>query len=431
MRRSVVGLGLALFACSDADRAAADTEVATGSGDPTLGVGDGSEASSAGHATSADDGTTTAGGDDSSSGGPPGGPPTLTRVDETFEIATLAASMPKRFVDAAHDPADDVYLVVNGNAAVSGAFIDADGAALAEPFAIADTDAWTQGVRVARGDGFLVAWHDNRDDPASARLRARQVRWESGAPSLGADVEIGTGATYSEMPPAIAWSATSGVHLVAWHTAVGDDIHAQRVQPDGTRVGGEIVITSDPDWQSDVWLAWNPNADEWLAAYTHAGATTEVRVRRIAADGSLPAPEVSLTTAAGTWLAQAAYVPESGEYLVAWFQGEIVARRVAEDGTPIGESFVLAPGYGSYDGFAMAWSPVTATFAATFHGTSDEDFAVAFDASGVQSTVIEATFSRGDDGNFNPRIVANESRAEWLIVTSRGFATVVGQRVGP
>lgn len=371
--------------------------------------------------------------DDGSSSGDdgPSGPPTLVRIGDTFAIPTLAASQPKRFVDAANDPVGDVYLVVNGNAAISGSFLDATGVALGEPFAIAQTDAWTQGVRVAfGGDAFLVAWHDNRDDPNSARLRARSVAW-TGAPMLGPDVEIGTGATYSEMPPAIAWSQTSSTFLVAWHTAAADDIHAQRVASDGSRIGGEIVVTNDADWQSDVGLAWNPVLDEWLVAYTHAGATTEVRVRRIAADGTVAAGETSMTTADGTWLSHAAFVPEAGEYLVAWFQGEIAARRVAPDGTPIGDAFVLAPGYGSYDGFAMAYSPVTATFAAVFHGTTDEDFAVAFTADGMQSEVVEATSSRGRDGHFNPRVVAHGTRPEWLLVTSLGFATVVGQRLGP
>jgi hypothetical protein len=430
MRRAVL-LSLLAAACAGADAhgptdTTAGTATATSSDDA-----DGDDANDPDD--DAGDAATTDTADDASSSGDDGasGPPTLVRIGDTFAISTLAASQPKRFVDAANDPVGDVYLVVNGNAAISGSFLDANGVALGEPFALAETDAYTQGVRVAfGGDAFLVAWHDNREDSNSARLRARSVAW-TGTPVLGADVEIGTGATFSEMPPAIAWSETSSTFLVAWHTAVADDIHAQRVASDGSRIGGEIVVTNDIDWQSDVGLAWNPVLDEWLVAYTHAGATTEVRVRRIAADGTVAAGETSMTTAAGTWLAHAAFVPDAGEYLVAWYEGAIAARRVEQDGTPIGDAFVLAPGYGSYDGFAMAYSPVTATFAAVFHGTTDEDFAVAFTADGMQSEVVEATSSRGRDGHFNPRVVAHATRPEWLLVTSLGFATVVGQRLGP
>lgn len=430
MRRSIAALALA--SCAEA-AAPEGTEAgtiadATGPGSDSGANDDGT--TSAG--TTGDVADTSAANDDSTSGDVPDGPPTLARIGETFPIPTLAASMPKRFADAAHDPAGDVYLVVNGNAAISGAFVSADGSPIGQPFQIADTTAWTQGVRVAYGgDAFLVAWHDNRDAPDHARLRARRVAWDGSAAVLGADVEIGTGETYSEMPPALAWSTTSSAFLVAWHTTVGDDIHAQRVDAEGTRVGTEIVVTTDPDWQSDVGMAWNPALDQWLLAYTHAGATTEVRARTIAADGTLVGAETSMTTAAGTWLAHVAFVPDRGEYVVAWFEGAITARRVGADGTPIGDPFVLAPGYGSYDGFSMAYGPATATFAAVFHGTTDEDWAAAFAASGEQSVAFEATSSRGVEGNFNPRIAAHSTRAEWLVVTSRGFAEVVGQRLGP
>jgi hypothetical protein len=274
-----------------------------------------------------------------------------------------------------------------------------------------------------------VAWHDNREAPNIARLRGRRVSWD-GAPQLGADVEIGTGDTYSEMPPAIAWSQTSASFLVAWHTAMGDDIHAQRVDAEGTRIGTPIVVTADPDWQSDAGIAWNADRDEWLVVYTHAGATTEVRARLVAADGTLLGEAITLATADGTWLAQAAFDASTGDYLVAWYEGRIAALTLAADGAPTSAIFELAAGHGSYDGFALAHDPITGWFAAAFHGNSDEDFAITFDASGTQSDVIEATSSRGEDGNFNPRIAARGD-GEWLLVTSRGFAEIVGQRLGP
>lgn len=358
------------------------------------------------------------------------GPPTISRLATTFVIPTLPTTNPKRFADVAHDPSTDVYLQVNGNVATGGTFLAGDATILTDPFPIADTTAYTQGVRVAFGSSaFLVAWHDNRDNPNAARLRARRVQYTD-APQLGPDVAISTNETYSEMPPAIAWSAESNTYLVAWHTVANDDIHAQRVDADGTSIGPPIAITADPDWQSDAGIASNPDRDEWLVVYTHAGATTEVRARIIVGDGSSMGPEITLATAAGTWLAQAAFDTSTGDYLVAWFEGRIAARTLSPDGTPTSDAFELAPGYGSYDGFAMAHDPTTGWFAAVFHGTTDEDFAIAFDSSGAQTDPIEATSSRGTDGNFNPRI-ASRGDGEWLLVTSRAFAEIVGQRLGP
>jgi len=70
-------------------------------------------------------------------------------------------------------------------------------------------------------------------------------------------------------------------------------------------------------------------------------------------------------------------------------------------------------------------------FMAVMHRTTDEDFAAAFDASGEQSVVVQATDSAGTDGHFNPRVAAHGTRLEWLLVTSLGYQTVVGQRLGP
>lgn len=423
----------ALAACGDAGSGdTGSTTTSIGTGPATTPGGDDATtaaATTSGPGTTAADPATT----DTGAGeaGAPDGPPTLTRIGETFEIPSLPAATPKRFVDAAHDPIGDVYLVVNGNAAISGAFVDADGAPLGAPFALAETDAWTQGARVGYGDAFLVAWHDTRDDPDLSALRGRIVAWDGAGPAFaGPDFEIGGAGTYGEMPPAIAWSAAASAYLVVWHTGADHDIHARRVAHDGALVGDPVALTADPDWQSDAGVAWHAARDEWLVVYTHAGATTEVRARRLAADGTPLADPTTLTTAAGTWLAQVVYVPETADYLAAWFEGTMQARRLDADGAPLAPAFTLAPGYGNYDGYAVARSPVSGRFVAVFHGTSDEDFALAFAADGTLGAVLEATASRGADGHYNPHIAAHGARAEYLLVTSLGFASVVGQRLG-
>jgi hypothetical protein len=426
----VVRIAITILACTACATPQDDRDPSTTSATTTASSEDGTTSSSSSSSSATTDDTFASVDSGSDSSTTSADPPSIARIGDTFVIPTLAASTPKRFADVAHDPVSDVYLQVNGNVATSGTFLAGDAAILGEAFAIADTDAYTQGVRVAwGGEAFLVAWHDNREGPDTARLRGRRVQWD-GAPQLGADVELGTGDTYSEMPPALAWSMTSASFLVVWHAAAGDDIHAQRVDAEGTRIGTPILVTADPDWQSDAGVAWNPDRDEWLVVYTHAGATTEVRARLVAADGTLLGEAITIATAAGTWLAHAAFDSSTGDYLVAWFEGRIAARTLAADGTFTSDVFELASGFGSYDGFALAHDPSTGWFAAAFHGNTDEDFAIAFDATGVQSEVIEATSSRGEDGNFNPRI-ASRGEGEWLLVTSRGFADIVGQRLGP
>jgi hypothetical protein len=150
-----------------------------------------------------------------------------------------------------------------------------------------------------------------------------------------------------------------------------------------------------------------------------------------ASDATFVGEMTELGQAAGTWLTQTAWVPDEGRWLVAWFEGAVVAQALAPDGQLQGDRISLAPGYGAYDGFAFARHPNLGFFAAVFHGPTDEDWAAAFDAGGAQTRVIQATDSPGEGGHFNPRLAANSRTGEWMLVTSLGFQTVVGQRLGP
>jgi hypothetical protein len=221
------------------------------------------------------------------------------------------------------------------------------------------------------------------------------------------------------------------VFLVVWHATPNDDLHAARVDPAGQLVGSEITITSDPDWQSDAALAWNPDRDEFLLAWAHAGTSAEVRVTRLeASDGSLLGTVQTLAQAKGTWLPQLAYVPASKRYLAAWYDVGLQGRIVDADGVPQGNAFPVATGYGAYDGFAMARHASLGVTAAVFHGPTDEDFAMGMSDAAERGPVFEATSSPGTQGHFNPRIAAHATRTEWLLVTVRGFEAVEAQRIG-
>lgn len=406
-----------------------DDSVASNAGDG--GTGNVSSGGTGGVTDSGSGGTATGG-----TGGAPPGPPTIARVGDTFAVPSVAESAPKRFCDVAHDSVHDVYAIVNGNAATSISLVNADGTSLGAPQAVAQTTAWTQGQSITFGDadtGFLVAWHDTRENPNLAKPRGRLVKTDgTNIVFAGDDFALDGDASFGEAPPGSAFSTTQKTFLVAWQAQPGDDIHARLVNGSGP-LGNELVVTNDPDWQSDVSVAYNPERDEFLLAWTHAGGgPAEVRAQRVkASDGSLVGSSFTVGSASGTWLARTLFVPSEHAYVVAWFGGAVAAQRVDQDGALVGDPFPLAAGYGAYDGFSVALSPVTGNIAAAMHGPSDEDFAVAFNAAGEESAVIQATDEAGDEGHFNPRITAHSTRAEWLLVTSRGFAEVVAQRLGP
>lgn len=372
------------------------------------------------------------GGSSAGSGGAPPGPPSLKRIGDTLDVPSLAESAPKRFADIAHHGKQDLYLVVTGSSAISATLIDGDGKALSQPLSLAQTSAWAQGPRVAPGGGqFLVAWHDNRSDPNQPELRGRMVTLAGTSPVLGAsDFLIGPKPTRAEAPPGMAWSDSSKVFLVAWQSVPSTDLRARRVDAAGALVGAEIVLTSDPDWQSDPAVAWNPSNDEFLVVWAHAAATGATRARRLSAkDGALLGQEIDLGS--GTHIPAVEHDPLTNGFLAGWWDGKVRARRLDASGAPDGAAFEVASGFGSYDGFAMARHPKLGTFATVLHGSTDEDYAAAFAPNGEQSAVIQATLSPASIGNFNPRVAANPLRNEWILVTSRAFATLAVQRLGP
>jgi hypothetical protein len=366
------------------------------------------------------------------SGAGPAGPPSIARVGETFDVPSLAESAPKRFVDIAHHGSSDVYLVVTGSSAISASFLSGDGQPLGSPLSLAQTSAWAQGPRVAAGGGkFLVAWHDNRQGPYVPELHGRIVGWNGSAPEVGAsDFLIGPPPTRAEAPPGIGWSESSKLFLVAWQSVPSTDIRARRVNDSGALIGDEIVLTNDPSWQSDPAVAWNPTTNEFLVVWTHAAEAAVIRARRIAAaDGALVGGELELGS--GTHIPGVVYEEGRNGFLAAWWGGAATAVGLSATGEPEAAPFTVAPGHGSYDGFAIARHPILGTTAAVFQGDSYENFAVAFLASAEQGGVIQATASPDSIGNFGPRIAANPLRREWMMVTSRAYATVSAQRLGP
>jgi hypothetical protein len=429
MRRAWLAfVTFALAGCSDGSDG-----VAAGAGGSAAGSSGGSAGSGGGSAGSSGG----AAGSGGSAGTCAASVPSLARVGPTFDVPTLDATAPKRSPDIAHDPVHDVYLVVTGAEVISGTFLDPDGQTLGAPFSVAQTAAYTQRPRVTYGAGkLLVAWHDNRGE-TQPEIRARIVSFGAGAPDLEApdfSVSVG-GQSFQEMGPALAYSETSGLFLVAWQSLPGDDIRARRVDTSGALVGAEIELTADPDWQSGAAAAWNSKSDEFFVTYTHAGAAgAAVRARRIrASDGSLVGGEIELGTAAGTWTTQAVYLPCDDRYFTGWIAGggSAVGLGTNASGEPDGAPFGFPSGYGYSDGFAVAHHPALNTLVAVVHGPTDEDFGVAFLASGELSAILSVTDNPGEQGHFNPRIAANALRNEWLMVTSLGFATIVAQRLGP
>ena len=356
----------------------------------------------------------------------------IARLGATFDIATVGSN--KRHADVAFDPIHAVYLVVHGSAPIGGAFIDSDGNAAGAPFAISQTPSWAQFPSVTwfpAAGAFLVVWHGSDPGTNTPTPRARLVAFDKGAVSFKTpELKVSPAMSYQEVALAVACASPAAECLVVWTT--GAVLTAQRIGVSGALLGGAIALAPGSDWNGDCAASIAPGGSTYVVTHTHAdgsGASLWRRLVQVGTGAPAGAP-LELGHAAGTWAALSEWDSVNARYFTGWWEGSAKSRLLGADGMPLGASASLVPGYGNYDGLAISFNASAGVYAVALHGSSEEDFAALIHADGSSAAPILATASpAGTHGNFNPRLAAHATRREWLMVSVRNYATVVGQRL--
>jgi hypothetical protein len=365
-----------------------------------------------------------------------------SREGPTFPIAGGWGAI--RHSDVAFDPANNVYLVVSGNN-THGRFVSADGTPLGTAFYIPTSGTHDQGPRTAYSPhlgGFLVVWFDTRVNPNVPQIWGRLVKFGAGgAPSFpGGDFLVGApaGGTNGEKVLDVAYATTSQRFLVVYNRIGGFDIEGRLVDLNGAPVGGPISITADIHYQTEPSVTYSPTSNQFLVAWgqwyepTGPGA---IQVRTVDANsgalGGIHQPNV----AAACNVPQVEYNAGTNQFYLAWYQtGNIFGRILNIDGSPAGNTSVIAANYASYDGLGLAHNPVSGTYFAVFHGNApsslpQEDAGVQVSAGGVPDIPITVTQTGSLVGNFYPRVTAHTGIKEWMVSTGTGFTHFSGQRI--
>jgi hypothetical protein len=370
---------------------------------------------------------------------------TVTPLSETASAGRLGATTAlntvsggKRHTDAAFDPINNVFLAIHGSIPIGGAFISADGAQIGAPFKIVTTDLWTQTPSTVYSrdlGGFLVTWMDTRYDSRFSVLMGRLLRYTpSGVQFLTDEFRISSQFASQEDPAGVLYSPTSREFFVTWKQSDPLTLKARRIGLSGEFLGPEFDVNSGYGWREKQTASYNPDLNEYLVAHVYY-STEEggvVKAQRVKAGTDVligPTFNISTSTVPVN-IPQVQYDTKLKRYMAAWFQGGFFTRAVSGDAVSFGPVNQIAPGFGSYDGFSMAYNPVSGSFYSVFHGSNAENFGAQITSDGRSLTVIQVTQSGAVNGNYNPRIAANTNRAEWLIVTTHDFNTVVFQRVG-
>ena len=187
---------------------------------------------------------------------------------------------------------------------------------------------------------------------------------------------------YDQIRSSIAYNPDADEYLVVWEqeiTATNHDILGQRLNGDGTLLGGLVYVARDPArMEARPTVVYNEVADEYLVVYEYSYSDTDydIHAQRLSRYGSLIGTPIyisRLTNFEGR--PAVAHNSNNDEYLIAWehrvgsdefSQNDIRAIRLGSDGTLLGSVLVLdqttldesAPqiGYsGTSDRYLVAW----------------------------------------------------------------------------
>ncbi len=345
-----------------------------------------------------------------------------------------------RWPDIGYDSTNGVYLVVTGNGFIQGQFVAPSGAMLGAPFQINSTD-YAQTPRVsysAPANAFLVTWHATVGNVAV--IRGRLIRYGAGA--VTGDINISYDAvlpssSYWEIAPAVTSSTATGEFIVAWtgNYPGSVDIFFRRVASNGTPQGPPTQLSAGGNWERDPSVAYNAATNEYLVAYTGYTSYSYVQVVRVQPGTGAVLGQETIGTAGAIYVPEVDYNSLTGKYFVTWYAGSPVpgmyGRVVSAGGLPEGSVVPVSTSYFAYDANDLAFNHVTGTYLMVTHGGSIEDAAVEITGAGTPFNQFIVTNS-GGTGNFNPRVVNSMSQPQWMLATSRSFATLSGQFVaGP
>jgi hypothetical protein len=231
---------------------------------------------------------------------------------------------------------------------VYGRRVDVDGNTLGDTFGIStapDSQSYPAVASSSTSDGYLVVFPDFRTNDISGQ------RVLSSGLLMGPDLTI-SAPLGQQKQPAVAYNSTDTEFLVVWHDqrAGNWDIWGQRVDLDGTLLGGSFAICSNTSPQLYPDVAYDLDTNQYLVVWEDRRADFDIYGQRMNADGSLEGAEIPIAGAGTTARRQprVAFNPISGEFLVVYvYEAEnnnIRGRRVSAAGSPLAGEIDIATG---------------------------------------------------------------------------------------
>lgn len=259
-------------------------------------------------------------------------------IGTNFTISTTTDH--KERPQVAYDPINDRFLAVweqygGVQRDIVGQFVNASGTLAGANFVISGAVDIQKRVDVAYNSvdqQFFVVWTDFRNKAASGSDIHAQILDPNGN-------FIGSSFTISEAPggqfrPHVTYNPTNNELLVAWTDCrnaasqcaeekdEGTDVFAQRVSAEGTPVGSEILIATEPEPSYRSIVAFNTTDQNYLIVWVDERnvSTTgiDIFVQAVSADGSLLGPNTAMGGSVNQIRGDVTYNPTANNFLVTY-----------------------------------------------------------------------------------------------------------------
>jgi hypothetical protein len=289
--------------------------------------------------------------------------------------ATLTAAAPNGSLnDVAFDDKHQVYLQVFGSNQVYGRFVGVNGNVIGEPFRISTNSTVFAGwprvaySRYSDDDVFMVVFSTDVHVPdRSKNVYGQRVRFNgSGVEFLGGNFPItdaSANSAWAQEAGGLAYNNATRQFLVTWGDARGEtDVFCRLFRTDGVPGGPEVNLSDARSWQGAPNAAYDWVRNRFLVTWQGDPLFNGVPVIGSWArllDGSTGAPITGLiTVSTGGFQAEenVTYLPESGQYLVAWMdirpgnETDVMGRLISPDGVPSSGIYPLVATPGLFDG---------------------------------------------------------------------------------
>jgi hypothetical protein len=217
------------------------------------------------------------------------------------------------------------------------------------------------------GQNYAVAYEDGRAGANKQDLYFQ--RFDRNGTRIGGELQITTDPA-RQSSPILKWNGQEfGLTWTDYRNANNREIYFRRLAPDGTPRGGEVRITNDPADSAWPDMAWNDVAGEWaIVWHDQRDGNAEVYFTRLDATGNKRGGDVRLTNANG--FSGYASIDWNGfQYGISWQDDRTAANlpsiyfaQVSSLGVKNGNELKLSTGTGVSSFTTALWNGQTFAF---------------------------------------------------------------------